>query len=117
MGNLAELFKEGQRKSANFKQAWAQYCQMYGSNKHDPAKYDTTFLVGFLNYLGQRGSLAFQMSGILGGMPGSRGYDGNIISTGDPTKDSLIQKVKHFQKSSAVVGLLRQHARGCSRSG
>lgn len=70
--NLAELFKEGQRKSANWKSAWAQYCQHYGGGMHDPGKHEVSFLVGFLDFLGQRGHMALTMlpqSPMLG-MPG-----------------------------------------------
>eukprot|EP00928_Gymnodinium_smaydae_P087963 TRINITY_DN72127_c0_g1_i1.p1 TRINITY_DN72127_c0_g1~~TRINITY_DN72127_c0_g1_i1.p1 ORF type:complete len:163 (+),score=21.17 TRINITY_DN72127_c0_g1_i1:147-635(+) len=63
--HLAELFKEGQRRSTNFKQAWANYCSMYGSNKHDPTKHDTSFLVGFLDFLGHRASMSFTVGGFM----------------------------------------------------
>merc|ERR1712110_126280 len=50
---LAELFKEGQRKSKAWKECWAEYCQQSGSRKNDPASHDARFLVGFLDFLGQ----------------------------------------------------------------
>lgn len=89
--SLANLLKEGQRRSVLWKQAWAQYCQMYGRGIHDPAKHEAAFLVGFLDYLGQRGSMALSMTQA----PVTNGYAGG---SGDFVKDQLVQRVKAWQR-------------------
>jgi hypothetical protein len=117
--NLVDLFKEGQRKSASWKQAWALYCDIYGSGKHDPSKHETSFLIGFMDFLGQKGALALTMGGgggmnpmaALMGMRGGMGMQGapaakmrktdgaTFQSTGDAVKDSLVNRIKSFQRS------------------
>jgi len=122
--NLSDLFKEGQRKSQHWKTTWAQYCQHYGGGVNDPAKHETSFLVGFMDLLGQRGNMALQMMSPMMGMgmvpmPGSMsserplkrmrigggsmysgsGYGGAQHSSGDPIKDQLVAQVKSYQRS------------------
>lgn len=116
--NLAELFKEGQRKSAPWKSAWAQYGQVYGGGVNDPAKHEAEFLVGFMDFLGQRGLLAMQMiapnlaaptpaaaapptgvkrprtASATGGAPAAA-----PAASGDPLKDALVIRVKAYQRS------------------
>jgi len=116
---LAELFKEGQRKSSNWKNAWAQYCQHYGGGVHDPGKHEIGFLVNFLDFLGQRGTLAlsmmssmmgggFQMAQPMGqpmGQPpmGQPNYmavpPAKRARVGETEKDSLVMRVKSYQRS------------------
>jgi len=80
--DLGELFKEGQRKSSSWKQAWASYCTLYGDGKSDPTKKDQAFLVGFFDYMGQRGAMALSSMGAMAsigsmvGMPGMAGMTG-----------------------------------------
>lgn len=94
---LAAFFKEGQRKSANFKQCWASYCQVYGQGKHDPAKHEASFLIGFLDYLGTQGSIAMQLG--TGGYFKGTGKGTMLLGSSDPMKDQLVQKVKSYQRS------------------
>jgi len=63
-GDMPGLFKEGQRKSSNWKYAWASYCQTYGGGINDPKKHEASFLVGFLDFLGQRGQMAISLYGL-----------------------------------------------------
>lgn len=55
MNELGDFIKMGQRKSKPWKAAWQAYCAMYGSGLNDPMKYDSQFIVGFLDYLGSLG--------------------------------------------------------------
>eukprot|EP00927_Polykrikos_kofoidii_P056955 TRINITY_DN51051_c0_g1_i1.p1 TRINITY_DN51051_c0_g1~~TRINITY_DN51051_c0_g1_i1.p1 ORF type:complete len:256 (+),score=46.97 TRINITY_DN51051_c0_g1_i1:84-851(+) len=122
--NLALLFKEGQRKSVSWKQAWAAYCAIYGAGIHDPAKHNPEFLIGFMEFLGSKGVLAFQMGGAPVGMDMSGGgmcssmssgggncgggqhphkrprqmEGGGHVSSGDPMKDGLVSRIKNYQR-------------------
>jgi len=129
-GNLGELFKEGQRSSPSFKMAWATYNLMNGNTKNDPSKASKDTLVGFLEFLGQKGMTAMcggkgrgwgskgggwggcGWTGKGGGGSGSWGGSGKgssdgppakkaKVSTGDATKDMLVEKIKEFQRSGA----------------
>merc|ERR1719230_1242452 len=73
----------GQKSSRSFKDGWAMYCQMYGGGLNDPAKHDPTYIVEFINWLGQlaqaelgahqNASMAMaaqMMAGPVGAMPG-----------------------------------------------
>lgn len=51
---LADLFKEGQRKSKGFKNAWAEYCTHHGLLK-DPNKTDMATITNFFDFLGRAG--------------------------------------------------------------
>eukprot|EP00403_Amphidinium_massartii_P015886 CAMPEP_0178431136 /NCGR_PEP_ID=MMETSP0689_2-20121128/31682_1 /TAXON_ID=160604 /ORGANISM="Amphidinium massartii, Strain CS-259" /LENGTH=250 /DNA_ID=CAMNT_0020053019 /DNA_START=82 /DNA_END=834 /DNA_ORIENTATION=+ len=56
--SLAALIKEGQRKSQAWKQAWHAYCMQFGQGVNDPSKHNLDFLVSFLDFLGERGTMA-----------------------------------------------------------
>merc|ERR1711924_266839 len=47
------FIKTGQRVSQHWKEAWRAYCSTYGQNFSDPARYDDTFLVGFIDWAGR----------------------------------------------------------------
>lgn len=55
---LIDLLKEGQRRSQHWKHAWSGYCQQFGGGVNDPSKHKTHFLVSFLDFLGQHGTLS-----------------------------------------------------------
>eukprot|EP00933_Yihiella_yeosuensis_P031153 TRINITY_DN24703_c0_g1_i1.p1 TRINITY_DN24703_c0_g1~~TRINITY_DN24703_c0_g1_i1.p1 ORF type:complete len:237 (-),score=36.29 TRINITY_DN24703_c0_g1_i1:121-831(-) len=124
--NMADLFKEGQRKSAAWKHVWATYCQHYGGGLNDPAKHDPSFLVSFLDFVGEKAVMAQTLdhgppslydpraipqvkrvragpviglgqSLSVGGRPP---YPSQPLPTGDPLRESLIQRIKTFQRSS-----------------
>eukprot|EP00747_Dinoflagellata_sp_TGD_P162093 gnl/TRDRNA2_/TRDRNA2_179305_c0_seq1.p1 gnl/TRDRNA2_/TRDRNA2_179305_c0~~gnl/TRDRNA2_/TRDRNA2_179305_c0_seq1.p1 ORF type:complete len:240 (+),score=19.47 gnl/TRDRNA2_/TRDRNA2_179305_c0_seq1:83-721(+) len=103
---LVTLIKEGQRRSSNFKTAWSGYCQMYGSGFNDPAKHDHKFIVSFLDFVGQRGTASLSW-GAMGTPPGMMHMGGPAlkkartapVSTGDPMKDRLVERIKNYQKS------------------
>merc|ERR1719343_1906037 len=46
---LADAFKAMQKKSANFKNAWQQFCMQSGGGRFDPTKHDTSFHMAFLD--------------------------------------------------------------------
>jgi len=108
---LVDLLKEGQRRSQHWKCAWASYCQHYGGGIHDPGKHKTSFLVGFLDFLGQNANIG--PDGSLGMMmppevhlnkrqrTGGQGPAGPP-QTGDPEKDALVVKVKTHQRKGEV---------------
>eukprot|EP00416_Gambierdiscus_australes_P038335 CAMPEP_0171107430 /NCGR_PEP_ID=MMETSP0766_2-20121228/66797_1 /TAXON_ID=439317 /ORGANISM="Gambierdiscus australes, Strain CAWD 149" /LENGTH=222 /DNA_ID=CAMNT_0011568731 /DNA_START=76 /DNA_END=744 /DNA_ORIENTATION=- len=109
---LALLCKEGQRKSPHWKTTWAQYCMSYGGGRNDPEKHDMSFLVGFLDYVGQRGMMALTAGGAsladLGGPAAKRARTGPAGPAGPsargyfnaPEKDGLVARLKAFQRSS-----------------
>jgi hypothetical protein len=75
--SLAELIKEGQKGSDDFKQAWWNYCAENGSGKNDPSKYDKKFIIGFLDFLGK--AAGFQkVMGTLGPMLSGAGAGGGM---------------------------------------
>jgi len=127
LSELAQMVRIGQRKSRPFKAAWQAYCSMNGSNMHDPAKHDDSFITNFLDSLGTLGmermgmggqmggmGMTGQMGGQMGGMGGGlkRGFDqmGGMGMTGmqkkpnlgmadmDPVKMQLVEAVKKYQK-------------------
>jgi len=115
--DLAELFKEGQRKAPDWKLAWSLYAQANGCAQNDPAKQDEAVLVGFMNYLGRCGAMTLgMMGGGMGkGMMGGRANVMNMIgmecggppakrrrteSSGNAQKDALVARVKVFQRAS-----------------
>mmetsp|Transcript_353 Transcript_353/g.1215 ORF Transcript_353/g.1215 Transcript_353/m.1215 type:complete len:253 (-) Transcript_353:19-777(-) len=122
--SLAQLVKEGQKKSQNWKQAWATYCMQFGNGVNDPMKHDMNFIVSFLDYAGQL--VSAQLDGGMpppdlgaGDRPGKRprptsavgssgggweasGYD--AMNTGDPNdtsyeKQALVARIKAFQRA------------------
>jgi len=113
--SLADLVKQGQRKSAPWKQAWAAYCQAYGGGINDPAKHEHAFLKGFLDFLGQQGSMVLSGNvmgmrsggGGGGGRPrrssggGGGGGGGHGAPHGgymEPKKMALVWRIKAFQR-------------------
>lgn len=125
--NWGDIFKDFQRKSKNFKEAWASYCDLYGNGKHDPTKQSQEFLTGFVDFLGRQGGMALAMLGGsgLGGEPASKrartfGAMGELplvapmgplgmkmlppssMATQDPVKDRLVQRIKAFQRSGEM---------------
>eukprot|EP00408_Alexandrium_pacificum_P010592 CAMPEP_0171215144 /NCGR_PEP_ID=MMETSP0790-20130122/31517_1 /TAXON_ID=2925 /ORGANISM="Alexandrium catenella, Strain OF101" /LENGTH=257 /DNA_ID=CAMNT_0011680891 /DNA_START=68 /DNA_END=839 /DNA_ORIENTATION=- len=111
---LAQLCKEGQKKSHSWKEAWATYCLAHGNGKNDPEKHDNYYIVGFLDHVAGCGIAALsgaspEAGGL--GMPAAKrartaggpaafggGFGGG--ASGDPEKDGLVGKIKAFQRSS-----------------
>lgn len=77
---LIDLLKEGQRRSQHWKHAWSGYCQQFGGGVNDPSKHKTNFLVSFLDYLGQHGTL--NGDGSLAAFPGFTGAAGAAAAGG-----------------------------------
>lgn len=110
-GNLAELFKEGQRSAPSFKQAWADYACNSGLEKNDPTKNSKETLIGFLEHLGQQARIGQVLVGNWGGkqsgMPvwhgqTSRGEPARKkmkVSAGNAKKNELVEQIKAFQRS------------------
>jgi len=48
---LVEFIKTGQRSSGTWKDAWRAYCAISGYNTFDPTAYDSTFIMGFIDYV------------------------------------------------------------------
>jgi len=115
-GGLAELFKEGQRGAPNFKEAWSTFQSMNGG-MGDPHKAGKDTLVSFLEFACQQTIMNMKMlapMGMMGGKGCGKGeWGGNAwggepmakkprvpVSTGNPAKDVLVEKIKTFQRSS-----------------
>jgi len=64
VSDVASWIKLGQRASPHWKNAWAQYCSLYGGGINDPARHDESHLVGFVDYLGQLAVSDLQASGV-----------------------------------------------------
>lgn len=98
--DLPALFKIGQRKSPAWKEVWSMYCQTYGGGVNDPAKHEASFLVGLLDFLGQRGAMALEHAELnqggayMYGEPAAK----RMRLTGNPEKDALVAKIKEFQR-------------------
>jgi len=56
---FAKEIKQGQRNSEEFKKKWWAFCASNGSQSHDPAKHDTSFLALFLNQYGKASTKSF----------------------------------------------------------
>eukprot|EP00411_Alexandrium_monilatum_P014738 CAMPEP_0175252924 /NCGR_PEP_ID=MMETSP0093-20121207/36423_1 /TAXON_ID=311494 /ORGANISM="Alexandrium monilatum, Strain CCMP3105" /LENGTH=293 /DNA_ID=CAMNT_0016547223 /DNA_START=77 /DNA_END=958 /DNA_ORIENTATION=- len=121
--SLGDFVKEGQRKSAFWKQAWSIYCQVHGGGINDPSKHDSKFIVGFLDFLGQKAVAAFnpvlgngsaapgaikdaaerpaKKLRLPGGMPAFTLGLGLPAGggSGDEEKDELVKRVKAYQRS------------------
>uniref|UniRef100_A0A7S1S631 Uncharacterized protein n=1 Tax=Alexandrium catenella TaxID=2925 RepID=A0A7S1S631_ALECA len=113
---LAALCKEGQKRSHNWKNCWAQYCAHYGNGRNDPEKHDVTFITGFLDYVAGRGIQALSAGGAAApdfGPPAKRprvaapaagGFPGAAMpmsgAFGGDGKNELVMSIKAFQKSS-----------------
>jgi len=125
-GGLDEFVKTGQRRSQHWKAAWQAYCALYGTGYNDPAKYDESFTVGFIDYVGQlvsadlQAQAAEQGVALDGASAGGqkRPWSGApqqppakrmAVSSGaakaaggaavDPEKAALVDKVKAFQRT------------------
>jgi len=122
-GSLAQLCKEGQRKSQHWKQAWAQYCLHYGGGRNDPDRHDVTFITGFLDYIAGRGVMALSAmapANAVWGPPAKRprttaptptaatptyspvgvaGMAGPAAGAMGQGKEGLVHRVKTFQRS------------------
>mmetsp|Transcript_58392 Transcript_58392/g.107789 ORF Transcript_58392/g.107789 Transcript_58392/m.107789 type:complete len:261 (+) Transcript_58392:57-839(+) len=127
---LAQLVKEGQKKSQSWKQAWATYCMQFGNGVNDPMKHDMNFIVSFLDYAGQlvsaqldggmvpatpdfapigdrpgkrpRPTSAVGASGGAGGWDSSAYEASNAQDSGDSSyeKQALVARIKAFQRAS-----------------
>jgi len=84
-GSLGDLFKEGQRSSSSFKDAWATYNRMQGNTTNDPTKADRQTLTAFLEFMGQSAMTAMdngmgptkgKSKGGKGAMMGGKGMAG-----------------------------------------
>jgi len=110
---LAHYIKMGQKKSQNWKNVWQQYCTAFSpTGKHDPTTYDGQFLTKFLDYMAQLATMSMMgvtqmpasgvqaMPGLASEPPQKRMREGSSMgaSTGDPVKDSLVNRVKSFQR-------------------
>jgi len=103
---LGLLFKEGQRKSHNWKSAWAAYTQIYGRGMNDPTKHDTSFLVSFLDFLGQQGYLALAPAA------------GTAAAVGPPAKRARMDSPAGFSPAAGgVVSSLADRVKNFQRSG
>jgi len=58
--DFVDLFKEGQRRSMAFKEAWHQYCDVFGGGMPDPARHQVSFLLGFLDFLAWRAIIVLE---------------------------------------------------------
>lgn len=56
---FSDFIKFGQKHSKPWKNAWAAFVQANGGRFNDPTKYDSAFIIGFLNELGSLGEEAF----------------------------------------------------------
>merc|ERR1740129_2025390 len=86
----------------------------YGGGKNDPTKHDANFLVGFLDYVAQRGAVALsgwggydagpaakrqRMTPPGGGAYATSNYGPRPGMSGDASKDALVARIKAFQRS------------------
>lgn len=100
---LADLLKEGQRKSAAWKRCWSAYCQQFGNGLNDPLKHDAAFCSGFLEFLATAGCGALQ-SGMILVQPSLKRMSpgaplpGALAMPGATAKDQLVMAVKGFQR-------------------
>mmetsp|Transcript_70333 Transcript_70333/g.205703 ORF Transcript_70333/g.205703 Transcript_70333/m.205703 type:complete len:298 (+) Transcript_70333:60-953(+) len=97
--SLVDFVKEGQRKSAHWKQAWSLYCQSYGAGINDPSKHNQQFLVAFLDFLGQNGVAAF------GSAPPTPGADPTGTVPGADAAERLLKRPRTTAPGMPVPGL------------
>eukprot|EP00406_Dinophysis_acuminata_P009501 CAMPEP_0179232500 /NCGR_PEP_ID=MMETSP0797-20121207/11891_1 /TAXON_ID=47934 /ORGANISM="Dinophysis acuminata, Strain DAEP01" /LENGTH=254 /DNA_ID=CAMNT_0020939621 /DNA_START=78 /DNA_END=842 /DNA_ORIENTATION=- len=117
-GGLGDFVKTGQRHSANWKAAWQSYCHLNGSGQFDPAKYDESFIVSFMDYVGQLaiGELGVVTEGADGASTGQKRPLGGAMAQppakraltmpgkypgGDGEKLELVDKIKALQRTDA----------------
>lgn len=123
--DFASWIKLGQRASGNWKQAWSQYCSLYGGGINDPSRHDQSHLVSFADYLGQLALADLQASGVCMPHEAPRRHDNGIwagarhIDPGasdwaregdwppakrprheEPAADDLVGRVKALQRQS-----------------
>jgi len=101
---LADLIKEGQRASPAFKQAWSVYQNYRNAKMNDPALAGKDVLIEFLEFSSQQALNVMYMNGGYsrgggGVMPPTKRVKTGPVSTGDPVKDALIEKIKQFQRT------------------
>lgn len=106
--NLAELFKEGQRRSPAWKACWASYCSQNANGVNDPTKHDNVFLHGFLTFLGNAGErMLINSGGAIDAPPSKRMNVGSGVAvtttTGSKSKDQLVQTIKVLQRQNEGV--------------
>jgi len=105
-----------QRKSTNFKQAWANYCGMFGGGKNDPMKHDAEFHIAFYDSVCgqiQGKEMTAPPSHMMGMEPPSKmmrmsppgGSTGSMASAGMmgmgmgmDLKSQLVSQIKSFQR-------------------
>merc|ERR1712129_456429 len=125
-GDMAGFIKLGQKQSAAFKESWRTYCAMYGGGVNDPSRHDPTYILGFIDYLGQLaqadlGAAAMQagfsmpsnvpqprmggkrsmdagFGGPVGGPPQKRQKAAGMPGGGDSDTAGLVEKVKALQR-------------------
>jgi len=123
--SLAMCTKTLQRANPSFKQAWAQYCAMFGRGINDPNRHDDAYHNRFFGFLADQASMSMPMmnmismggkgngggmmrapmnQGMGGPMKRMRGNDSSPWGTsnsGDARKDQLVESLKHFQRQHA----------------
>lgn len=111
---LVELVRTGQRYSPPFNSAWETYCELYGTWKLDPTEYESEFLTGFVEFIGD---LAMrEMGGTEAGEylmsstkrpaegseampPAKRMAIAMLGSADEGDKTALVQKIKALQRT------------------
>lgn len=96
---LAELFKEGQRRSDKWKKAWGEYCDSRGSGSRDPTKHNTKFLTEFFDAMGRNAAAAMGM-----GVQASAGSGMRTSSPSAPAKvnGGGIKRIAPAAKATAM---------------
>jgi len=74
---IADLFKEAQRASPTFKQAWSAFRESMGGRYDDPTRNDESFLVSALEFMGQAACAQMTMATMSQGKGGSGGSWGS----------------------------------------
>merc|ERR1719379_423620 len=107
-----EVVRAGQKKSENWREAWAHWCRLKGGGRNDPTRHDKSFLVEFLDYLGvlAENDLAGAAQPLGGKRPAGNGVSdeplakrfnaGAGVLDGSMDKMSLVNRVKALQRSS-----------------
>jgi len=107
---LADVVKMLQKKSAPFKNVWAQYCSQFGAGKNDPLKHEPAYHVKFFEHLAQMASMSMQMQMMpyaAAEPPMKRlrldAAGGALaMSSGDQAKDQLVSMVKAYQREGVT---------------
>lgn len=70
---LVNAVKVLQKKSANFRGAWTQFCKEFGGGTNDPSKHDSNYMVKFFDFVTQHAAgIAAQNGNDVGGPPAKR---------------------------------------------